>query len=86
MKKVSFPINKKLIWDYNFEGGYDDEEFQKWYIARVLSRGTAEDIRAVGFRTIKEYLPSLNLPEKIRKFWSWWFDYVHIHKISGKID
>jgi len=83
--KEKFLINKKLIWDYDFEGKYDTEEFKKWYIARVLTRGTAKDIRDIGLETIKRHLPSLNLPEKIRKFWSWWFKYANTHKISRKI-
>ena len=39
----SFKVNKTLIWDYDFEGKYETEEFKKWYLARVLSRGTASD-------------------------------------------
>lgn len=82
--KKELTINKNLIWDYDFEGKYDTEEFKKWYIARVLSRGTAKDIREIELETIRKYLPSLNLPERIKKFWDWWFDYASANKISGK--
>ncbi|MFQ6084454.1 MAG: hypothetical protein ACE5WD_14010 [Candidatus Aminicenantia bacterium] len=68
-----FKINKSLIWDYDFEGKYETEEFKKWYLARVLTRGTAKDIREIGFDIIKEYLPFLNLPRKVREFWVWYF-------------
>lgn len=66
-------INRTLIWDYDFEGKYETEEFKKWYLARVLSRGAASDIREIGFETIRNYLPVLNVPRRIRKFWEWYF-------------
>lgn len=77
-----FYINKTLIWDYDFKGDYNTEEFKKWYISRVLSCGTKEDIRNLGIETIKEYFPTLNLPTKIKKFWEWYFGYAHIHQSS----
>lgn len=40
--KEKFLINKNLIWDYDFEGKYETEEFRKWYIARVLTSGNSE--------------------------------------------
>ena len=85
MKENGFPINKNLIWDYDVEGKYGTKEFKMWYIARVLTRGKSTDIKAIGFETIKEYLPVLNLPQRIRKFWNWWFNYAGADKISGKI-
>lgn len=75
-KEDIFPINKTLIWDYDFEGRYDTEEFRKWYIERVLSYGTKKDISAIGIETIRKYLPHLNLSNKIRKFWEWYFAYT----------
>lgn len=77
-----FHINKKLIWDYDFEGRYDSEEFKKWYISRVLTCGTKEDIRQLGIDTIKQYFAYLNLPTKIRKFWEWYFNYADSYEIS----
>lgn len=74
-----FRINKELIWDYDFTGKYDTEEFKDWYICRVLSRGTKEDIRQLGISTIKEHFFHLNLPNKIRQFWEWYFEYAHIY-------
>lgn len=70
-------INKTLLWDYDFAGKYNTEEFKRWYIARVLSCGTKKDLGLLGMRTIKQYLPKLNLPEKIKRFWLWYFQYVY---------
>ena len=75
---IEFPINKILIWDYDFKGNYGSEEFKKWYISRVLSCGTKEDIRQVGTSVIKRYFPKLNLPKGIKKFWEWYFGYANI--------
>lgn len=71
-------INKTLIWDYDFKGNYDGEEFKKWYISRVLSCGTKDDLCQLGISTIKQYFLSLNLPNRIRQFWEWYFDYAGI--------
>lgn len=78
-------INKTLIWDYDFEKKIGTEEFNRWYISCVLTRGTARDIRAIGFKTIREYLPSLNLPRRIKEFWIWYFNYGDSDRISGKV-
>ena len=72
-------INKQLIWDYDFKGQYDTEEFKKWYIGRVLSCGTIKDIRELGIDTIKQYFSVLNLPNKIRQFWEWYFEYANTY-------
>lgn len=79
MRKEAIKINKMLIWDYDFEGKYDTEEFRKWYIARVLNCGTKKDISAVGIETIRKYFSKLNLSNKIRKFWEWYFEYVYTY-------
>lgn len=78
-KGKRFVVNKALIWDYDFKGSYDTEEFKKWYISRVLSCGTKDDLRQLGMPVIKQYFSSLNLPNKIRQFWKWYFTYAHIH-------
>lgn len=77
MEKNTIPVNKTLIWDYDFKERYDTEEFKKWYIARVLSCGTKKDISVLGIEVIRKYLPELNLPNKIKKFWEWYLNYVH---------
>lgn len=68
-------INPYLIWDYTFtEEEQKSEFFKKWYIARVLQRGGAEDIRGIGMEAIHQYLPYLSLPKDIRNFWEWIFE------------
>lgn len=42
-----FEINETLTWDYDFKDKLGTEEFKKWYISCVLTRGTAEDIRKI---------------------------------------
>ena len=67
-------VNKNLIWDYDWkETDYDTEEFKCWYIARVLSRGTMQDVRGVGIPLIKEYLPKITVPLRIREYWEFYF-------------
>lgn len=69
-----FPINKKLIWDYDFkEDELESEYFKKWYIARVLVRGGMDDIAAIGIKTIHDYLLQIHMPKQILEFWLWYF-------------
>ncbi len=54
------PINEKLVWDYDIPAdAQENEAFREWYVARVLSRGRDDDLRAIGFQTIRDYLPRL---------------------------
>lgn len=69
------PINPALVWDYDLPAeGERTEAFYRWYVGRVLTRGRAEDLKAIGFETILGYLPNLELPDEIRRFWEWYFD------------
>jgi len=68
-------INRDYLWDYPMAGvDTESEPFQKWYIARVLVKGTLQDLQDVGFETIYAHLPALTLPYPIREFWEWYFD------------
>ncbi|MBM4166613.1 MAG: hypothetical protein FJ218_06825 [Ignavibacteria bacterium] len=67
-------VNKNYLWDYDWkEEQYDTEEFKCWYIARVLSRGTMKDIRDIGIPLIREYLPQIHIPRRIREHWEFAF-------------
>jgi hypothetical protein len=71
-------VNQALIWDYEFSPeDIKTDSFRRWYVARVLARGGAEDIRAVGIETIERELPHLNLHPVIRSFWTWYFGERH---------
>ena len=38
---MAFIVNKSLIWDYDFsEEDYGTEEFRRFYVGRVLARGS----------------------------------------------
>lgn len=46
----AIPINEKLIWDYDIPPDVQENEaFREWYISRVLTRGSDNDLRAIGF-------------------------------------
>ncbi|MEM3553592.1 MAG: hypothetical protein QW658_01380 [Candidatus Bathyarchaeia archaeon] len=78
---VGFPVNPDLVWDYEIPPHEDQTEaFRRWYIGRVLTRGRAEDIRAIGLNIIAAYLPELTLPPEIRRFWEW---YLNLPEVRG---
>ena len=80
-------INPDLVWDYDIpDDSEQDEAFRQWYVARVLTRGRMEDIRNLGLRTIYAYLPHLVLPERIRRFWQWYFDQPDVRARHGIVD
>lgn len=72
-------VNLNLLWDCDKAAlpDSDDPAFERFYVTRVLTNGTAADLRAVGFDRIRRLLPDLWLPASIREFWEWYFDLPH---------
>ena len=86
MKKTLYdiPVNEKLIWDYDWkEEDYKTERFFKWYLARVLTYGTAYDLQHIPFEIIKKYLPELNIPRRVAKFWFKYFNMKEDYKYGN---
>ena len=80
-------INPDLVWDYEMPPmDRQDEAFRRWYIARVLTRGRSEDLKAIGLATIHRYLPVLVLPAKIRRFWEWYLGFSDVKERHGIAD
>lgn len=76
---MSFPINPNLVWDYEIPTeDKRTEAFNRWYLARVLTRGNSEDIKGIGIERIYHYFLQLNLPQNIRVFWEWYFNQPEI--------
>lgn len=51
------------------------DPFQKqWYYRQVLIHGRAEDVAAIDWKEIEEYLPRLNLPPHIHRVWTTYFN------------
>jgi|GEM_PF-707368 len=69
------PINPALVWDYEIPPIENQSNaFRRWYLSRVLIRGSMNDLHTIGLETIHAYLPDLNLPTEIRRFWEWYFN------------
>lgn len=80
-------INKKLVWDYDIpDDAQENEAFRRWYITRVLTHGTAADLRALGLAVVHDYLPSIFLPPEIHEFWQWYFSQPHVKERYGDLD
>ena len=83
-KVLPIPVNPDLVWDYDIPAeGEQSEAFRRWYIARVLTRGKAEDLRAIGLQTIYAYWPLVHLPSEIRRFWQWYFNLLDVRARYG---
>lgn len=79
MTLFQFPYNEQLIWDYDLPpDAQENESFQRWYLARVLMRGSSADLCQIGLSTIYAFLPVLQLPLVIRSFWDWYFELPHV--------
>lgn len=84
---MQFPFNKKLVWDYDIPANAaENKDFRRWYLSRVLTRGTSADLRDIGLANIYVYLPVLQLPLTIRRFWEWYFALPHVVNRYGHID
>lgn len=87
IRPLSLRVNPQLVWDYDVPGeGQQSEAFRRWYVARVLTRGRAEDIRELGLRTIYAYLPHIALPSRISRFWEWYFGFPDVRERYGIAD
>ncbi|MCI0395682.1 MAG: hypothetical protein L0332_25080 [Chloroflexi bacterium] len=85
--ETAWPINPNLVWDYDIpDDAAQNEAFRRWYLTRVLTRGSANDIRAIGLATIHAYLPVLNLPVDIRDFWEWYFNLPAVKARYGHLN
>lgn len=68
------PVNPALVWDYEIPPEEKQTDaFRRWYLARVLTRGCKADLKTIGLKVVYAYLPRLNLPAEIRRFWEWYF-------------
>jgi hypothetical protein len=89
----NIPVNEALIWDYDWkEEDYKTERFFKWYLARVLSNGTAKELKYIDFKLIQKYIKELNIPRRIARFWFHYlginegYKYGNIDRISKKFN
>ncbi len=82
--RLSIPINPDLVWDYDIPPEAEQSEsFRRWYVARVLTRGRAKDLKTIGLETIYYYFPSINLPTEIHRFWEWYFSLPEVRQRYG---
>jgi len=83
----AIPINEKLVWDYDIPtDAQENQAFLQWYLARVLTRGSSDDLREIGLSTIYAYLPDLNLPAEIREIGTWYFTQPEVKDRYGVTD
>jgi len=78
------PVNPDLVWDYDIpDEAAQTLAFRRWYIARVLTRGRSEDLKAIGLDMIYRYFPNLNLPAEIYQFWKWYLNLPEVKQRYG---
>ncbi len=66
-------IDPRLVWDYPLTPEVcATEAFERWYVARVLARGTLQDLKHLGLVRIRRHLPAITLPKDTRAFWEWY--------------
>ncbi|MCX6708559.1 MAG: hypothetical protein NTW67_02820 [Candidatus Woesearchaeota archaeon] len=68
-------INRALLWDlYHLKDeDFKREDVREWYAARVITKGTYDDVLGLGLENIRKYLPKIKIPERLRDFWEWYF-------------
>ena len=88
-------INPRLLWDYHFSAkDFESPAFKRWYLARVLSEGSAQDIRdAGGVEEVRRHFRDLHLPLETERLWSWYLGisgtrsefYGHLNAFSKRV-
>lgn len=69
------PVNPTLVWDYEIPPEENQtDSFRRWYLSRVLTRGSRVDLQTIGLETIYIFFPDLYLPPAVRRFWEWYFN------------
>ena len=87
LRQLTVRVNPQLVWDYDVsDEEKQSEAFRRWYVARVLTKGRAEDLRDLGLRTIYAYLPHIVLPSRITRFWEWYFAFPDVRERYGMSD
>ncbi len=46
---------------------------RRWWIQQVLVHGRAEDVAALDWEEVRQLLPALDLPPKLRQLWEEYF-------------
>ena len=70
-------VNHALLWDTDWKPvDFATNRFRRWYVARVLANGTAEDVRGLeeAFEDIPNCLDEPGIPRRVRRFWEWYLE------------
>jgi hypothetical protein len=68
-------VRPELVWDHEIPADPEaDEGFVVFYVGRVLDRGTAEDVRALGLERIRKFLDVAPARREVIDFWRWWLE------------
>lgn len=49
---------------------------RRWWVQQVLIHGRAEDIAALNWDEVRQFLPTLHLPPWVRRLWEEYFAYA----------
>ena len=64
-----------IVWYADLEKlDLNDPWLKKWWVQQVLIHGRFEDISLLNFNEVKELLPSLRIPKKIKSLWKDYFN------------
>lgn len=63
-----------IVWYADLDSlDMQDAWLRKWWISQVLIHGRMEDIRRLDLNEVKDMLPSLRIPGKIKSLWGDYF-------------
>jgi hypothetical protein len=70
-----FNVRRELVWDYPIPSDPErDEAFVALYVGRVLDRGGADDVRALGTELIRKHIDAAPARREVLDFWRWWLE------------
>ena len=62
-----------ITWSSNKEIDLNDKKQRKIYIEEVLAHGKDEDISTLDWDEVRQLLPGLNIPQRVRSLWENYF-------------
>ena len=73
----SLPAPPHVIWSCDPSRlDPDDPWTRRWWITQVLVHGRWDYVKALDWDEVRQLLPELRLPERVRGLWEYYFAHV----------
>lgn len=68
-------LKRYIVWSTD-KLDLTDPWQRRWWVQQVLIHGRAEDIAALNWDEVRQFLPTLRVPPWVRRLWEEYFAYA----------